>query len=421
VAAIRVIFLLVGAVLGTFFPFVSVILADRGFAPAAIGLVAAAGSLAFAASVPVWGHLADVRLGRAGALRVSVLLSGLALVFFGLPWPAVVLAAMYLGFAATESAMGPLSDAVAVNALARPEREYPWIRLLTSLSFAVVAIACGFLYDQTGYWPATLLYAGVAIALALAAGWAPDRPRADLARFGGTRRRGGSFRVAFGVQPRLPGVLAAIFLVHIGVLGGFTFLALRIIELGGAPSDVALSAGLSALAEVPGMLLAGWLVSRLGLRGMFLLSSLVYAACIATWVMLTSPQLIVATRLVTGFAFASIWVSSVLTMQRLLPSRLQGTGQGLYQTTAFGLAAVLANVTGGLIIGIAGTGPFFALAAVAAASAAIPAWLALPGRREPVPVWSEDDTTVEDSTDGDAATSVLPEVSPDRPPAGPTG
>jgi MFS family permease len=399
VAAIRIIFLLVGAVLATFYPFVSVILADRGFAPAAIGFVTAAGSLAFAASVPVWGHLADVRLGRAGALRISVLLSGLALLFFGLPWPAVVLAAMYLVFAATESAMGPLSDAIAVNALVRPVREYPWIRLLTSLSFAVVAIACGFLYDRTGYWPATLLYAGVAVALALASGWAPDRPRADLARLGGPRRRGGSFRVAFGVQPRLPGVLAAIFLVHIGVLGGFTFLALRIIELGGSPSDVALSAGLSALAEVPGL---------------FVVSSLDYAGCIATWVLLTSPQLIVATRLVTGFAFASIWVSSVLTMQRLLPSRLQGTGQGLYQTTAFGLAAVLANVTGGLIIGIAGTGPFFVVAAGATASAAIPAWLALPGRREPVPVWSEDDEP------GDTA-AAREEVSPEGASPGPTG
>lgn len=387
-AAIRLIFLLGGAVLATFYPFVSVILADRGFTPAAIGLVTAAGSLAFAASVPVWGHLADVRLGRAGALRIAVLLSGLALLFFGLPWPAIVLAAMYLGFAATESALGPLSDAIAVNALARPERQYPWIRLLTSLSFAIVAIACGFLYDRTGYWPATLLYAAIAVMLAVAAGWAPDRPRADLTRFeDGRHRRGGSFRVAFSVQPRLPGVLLAIFLVHVGVIGGFTYLSLRIVELGGAPSDVALSAGLSALAEVPGMLLAGWLVPRLGLRGLFAAGAFVYALCIASWVVLTSPQLIVATRLVTGFAFAGIWVGSVLTMQRLLPDRLQGTGQGLYQTTAFGVAAVLANLLGGLLIGVSGTGPFFALLAVSAGSAAVVAWFALPARRERPPTW----------------------------------
>jgi PPP family 3-phenylpropionic acid transporter len=390
VLAIRIIFLLGGAVLGTFYPFVSVIFAERGFGPAGIGLVTAAGSLAFAVSVPIWGHLADARLGRGGALRVAVLGSGLALLFFGGPWLAFVLVLMYLAFMATESAIGPLSDAIAVNALERPERQYPSIRLLSSLGFAAVAIGCGFLYDRSGYWPSTLLYAAVAVGLAAAAWFAPDRPRADLASYGDEHRRGGSFRIAFSVQPRLPGVLLAIFLVHVGVLGGFTFLSLRIVELGGSPSDVALSAGLSALAEVPGMLLAGWLVSRLGLRGLFVAGVLVYAACIASWAVLASPLLIVGTRLVTGFAFAAIWISSVLTMQRLLPPRLQGTSQGLYQTTAFGLAAVLANVTGGLIVGAAGSGTFFALAAVVTASAAFAGWAALPGRREARPTWPED-------------------------------
>jgi PPP family 3-phenylpropionic acid transporter len=389
VTAIRVIFLLGGIVIATFYPFASVILNDRGFDPAQIGLVMAGGSVAFALSVPVWGHLADVRLGRAGALRIAVLLSGLALVSFGLPWPAVVLAAMFLAFAGTESAIAPLSDAIAVNALPHPERQYPWIRLLTSLSFAITAIACGFLYDETGYWPSTLLYAPwLPVG---GAGLAPDRPRADFHQLDERRRRGGSFRVAFAVQPRLPGVLAAIFLVHIGVIGGFTFLSLRIVELGGAPSDVALSSGLSALAEVPGMLLAGWLVSRLGLRGLFAAGTLVYAACIASWVVLMTPQLIVATRIVSGFAFSAIWVASVLTMQRLLPPRLQGTGQP-HQTTAF--AGGRPRQRDGRACRRAGTGPFFAIATVARRLWPSPARLALPGRRAPA-TWPDEEADAE--------------------------
>jgi PPP family 3-phenylpropionic acid transporter len=399
VPALRIVFLLIGAALATFYPFQAVILADRGFDPTAIGLVTAAASVAFTVSVPVWGHLADVRLGRTGALRIGAWASGLALVAFGAPWPLVVLAFMVLAFAGTESTLAPLSDALAVNVLRDPERQYPSIRLLTSLSFAIVAIACGYLFDRTGYWPATLLYAGVAFAVGAAASFVPDRPRADLGRLRGGRGgdpahragRGGSMRVAFAVQPRLPFILVAILLVHVGVIAGFTFLGLRIIELGGNPSDVALSAGLSALAEIPGMILAGRLVGRLGLRGLFAGGAVVYAVCIAAWVVVDSPLAIVGTRVVTGFAFSAIWIAAVLTIQRLLPDRLQGTGQGLYQTTAFGIAAVVANLAGGVIIAAAGsTGPYFAIAAAFTGSAAFVGWAALPGRREPRPAWPGD-------------------------------
>ncbi len=387
--AIRVFFLVYGLALATFFPFVAVILDDRGFAPAAIGVVTAVASLVFAASVPGWGHLADVRLGRSGALRVAALLSGLALVAFGLPWPPVLLAALYLCWAGTESAIGPLADAVAVNALEDPERQYPPIRLLTSLGFAAAAVAVGFLYDVAGYGPASLLYALGAVLLAVIAGGIPDRPRAELARYGARRGRGGSFRVAFAVQPRLPLVLLAILLVHVGVLGGFTFLGLRLVELGGGPSAVALSVGLSAVAEIPGMLVAGRLVPRIGIRTLFVACALVYALCVLSWAILADPLWIVLTRIPSGLAFAGIWITAVLTMQRLLPDRLQGTGQGLYQTTAFGLAAILANLVGGFVIQAAGTMPFFAVASVATAASAIVGWVAMPRRREPRPEWPD--------------------------------
>jgi MFS family permease len=397
VLALRILFLLGGAFIGTFMPFVAVILDSRGFDPAEIGLVAAGGSIAFAVSVPIWGHLADVRLGRAGALRLAAFASGVALIGFGLPWPLIVLTLMYLGYAATESAVGPLNDAVAVNALRRPEREYPAIRLLTSLAFATVAIACGFLYDRTGYWPSTLLFAILAFALAFAAGWVPDRPRADLHAYGTRGGRGGAFRVAFAVQPRMPGVLLAIMLAYLGIIGGFTFLSLRIVELGGSPSDVALSAGISALAEVPGMILAGRIANRLGIRTLFAGGALVYALCTASWAVLADPLAIVATRAVTGFAFAAIWIAAVLTIQRLLPDRLQGTGQGLYQTTAFGVAAVVANLAGGLLIGSIGTTGFFAILSIVGLSAVLVGWLVLPPRREVRQTWPGEEGPPDDA------------------------
>ena len=72
----------------------------------------------------------------------------------------------------------------------------------------------------------------------------------DRTRDGSTRRFG-SASVALALAPRLPLALLAIGLIHVGILAGFTFLSVRLEQLGAEPSTIALSAGVSAFAEIP--------------------------------------------------------------------------------------------------------------------------------------------------------------------------
>ena len=190
----------------------------------------------------------------------------------------------------------------------------------------------------------------------------------------------GSLGVALKVAPRLGLVLLAVAALHIGIISGFTFLGLRLVELGGSPSDVALSSGVSAAAEIPAMLLAGQAARRLGLRWIFVGSALLYAACLASWTVLDSPGAIIATRAITGVAFAGVVVGTVLTIAALLPADLQATGQALFQTTAFGIAAIIANILGGLLYATVGFAAVFGLGAVLALVAAAIGWFAFPSR-----------------------------------------
>ena len=138
------------------------------------------------------------------------------------------------------------------------------------------------------------------------------------------------------MAPGLVVVLGAVFLVQFGMIAGSTFLPLRLVALGGQPSDVALLTGLGATAEIPAMLASGVIVARLGLRGLFAGSAVVYAACLFSYVVIDSPTIIVATRVLTGAAFAGLVVAAVLSMATLLPRDLQATGQALYQLVGFG-------------------------------------------------------------------------------------
>ena len=391
--ALHVLVTALGVALGVLYPFISVILAGRGFSPGEIGLVSSLGAVGFTIAVPAWGHLADVRLGRSRTLQICSIGAGAAIAGLLLPWPPLVVAVLLGLFWIFESSWQPLADAITVNALRG--RDYARVRLFTSLGFAVAAVGSGLFYDRLGYTPAFAFFAIAAVVMTISAAYLPDVARADLAAH---RRRVatetatgtpspsapgrtfsfGSSGVALRVAPRLAAVLAASALLHVGIISGFTFLPLRIDALGGSPSDIALSSGLSAGTEIPAMFVMGAVARRLGLRAIFVGSAVLYAVCMASWTVIELPIAIVATRAVTGVAFSGVVVGIVMTIAALLPSELQATGQSLFQTSAFGVAAVVANIVGGFLYESFGHAAVFGLGAALAMAAAVIGWFAFP-------------------------------------------
>jgi PPP family 3-phenylpropionic acid transporter len=388
VRSLQLLYLLFGALVGVLFPFVSVILETRGFSAAEIGVVLSLTAVAYTAVLPAWGHVGDVVLGRRRTLQAAAVGTGLSALWFGAPLPAVFVAAGLVACSVLQSGLGMLADAVTVNALAdRPDR-FGRYRLIASAAFAVSTVAAGLLFDRAGYQPAFLLAAALGLLMGAGTASLPDAPRARLSDYaaGPGRRLStrwfGSLGTAVRISPRLMGVMVAVVLVNLGVVASFTFLPLRLVEIGGAPSVIALSAALSAVFEIPSMLAASRVAGRVGLRGLFAIGCLSYGVAFATWVVLAEPGLIVASRVFTGIGYGSMTVSAVLTVGALLPDRLQASGQALYAMSAMGIAAILANLAGGFVFGALGYGWVFGLGSAAALGAALVAWRYMPARGE---------------------------------------
>jgi PPP family 3-phenylpropionic acid transporter len=394
-----------GAAIGVIFPFIGVILAGRGLDPAAIGTVSALTAVAFTVALPLWGHLGDVVLGRGRALELAVVGSALAAIVFNGPVPIVVAAIALVALTLFEAPWLAFTDAMAVNALRGRARDYTRARVIASGSFAAASILSGFLYDRTGYAPASLLFVVCAVVLGVTVLFVPDVPRARLETYRtwvpltptsagqgdegaappGRRREGlGSIGTVLRVAPRLRGVVAAIVLLNVAVIASFTFLPLRLVDLGASPSVVALSVGLGAVAEIPGMIVAGRVAARVGLRAVFAFGCTVYAFAFLVWMSVDVPALIVASRFVSGVGYASFTVAMVLSVSSILPERLQASGQALMQTAAQGLGAIVANLAGGQLIDRAGYPALFGVAAVMALAAAVVGWRFLPRRGEPI-------------------------------------
>jgi MFS family permease len=383
--SLRLIYLAQGSATAVLNPFIAVILADRGLDPFAVGVVNGAGACGLIGAIVVWGHVGDRVLGRRVTLQVCALAATAVALGMAMPVQPAILGVLVVAFYCTQGVLLALVDAVAVNQLADPGRQYGHVRLLASFSFAVTAIAVGFVYDRFGYPIGSLLYSACGLTLAGAAFWVGAEARGG--GVAGSRvsadsgSRFGSTGAAFRTQPRLVPVLLTVAVTWVAIITSFTFLSLRIVDLGGQASDVALSFGVSAFAEIPGMFLAARLVSRIGLRGLFSVSAVLFAAAFLMWAVLTSPGAIVATRVITGLAYGGLTVAMVLTIGELLPGDLQATGQTLYQGTATGFAAIIGNVAGGVVYKTAGAPFLFVAAAGLLALGGALALLALPARR----------------------------------------
>ncbi len=335
--------------------------------------------------VPAWGHLANSLVGRAGAFRIGLIAAACIAAGLLLDLPLVAVVVMFASFTVFASLYIGLADALAVVDLPAPERQYGALRAHASLSFTVGVIAVGFLYSWAGYGAAPAVFLISAGALLLLVGRIPSRSTDSKARpsagalAGGRGPRFGSVGRAFAVQPRLWVLMAVFALTFTGVQGALTFVGVRIVDLGGQPSDVALSFGLASAAEIPGLVAAGWLGRRIGLRWLFVASLLLYGLCIASWGILPYVVAINATRVVTGLCNGSLMAARVLMVPRLLPQSLQATGQVLFQSATLGFGAVTGSVVGGVVYGSFGPTVFFAAAGGVAIAGAAWAWFVLAG------------------------------------------
>ena len=382
---LRGIYTAIGLSTASIAPFVPVILKERGLDPATIGVVAALGALASTVVVPAWGHLADSVVGRARAFRIGLLIGVATAGALLLNLPLVAVAGMFAAFTVFASLFIGLADALAVVDLPAPERQYGALRAHASLSFTFGVVVVGFIYSSAGYGVAPLAFLLWATALLLLVRRIPDHPLATIDPAGTDARARhriisfGSPGRAFAVQPRLGLMLGVFAVAFIGVQAPLTFVGIRIVDLGGQPSDVAISFAVAAIAEIPGLVAAGWLGRRVGLRWLFVVSLVLYGVCVATWGILPSAVAINATRAVTGLCNGSLMAARVLMVPRLLPRSLQATGQVLFQSATMGFGTVIGSVVGGLVYGSFGPTFFFSASGAIAIVGGVGAWFVLAG------------------------------------------
>jgi PPP family 3-phenylpropionic acid transporter len=373
--SIRALFALIGVCIAAFSPFLALLLRDRGFEPSQIGVAFSAMAATWMVANPVWGHTADVWIGRVHALGIAALGAATMGVVFLLPeHRLLVVLAVVIGLAAFHGAVVPVGDAIALDHLGPDDAgDYGLIRLWSSLGFAVAAIAFGALYGVAGIGLMPLVYA---LAMAAIAAWSTTMMRDVPARVP-TGERFGSVGAAFRASPRLAPLLVGVLFWGIGFSAAWSFLPLRIVGRGGGPFLVGIAAAAGAFVEIPVMRKSRWFTGRFSLRGVYALGCVIYASVFVAWAFVKDPVVIAVLNGVEGVGFALLYVSGVMAVGKLVPKHLRATGQTMLQMVGQGLGPVLGASIGGVVYGRSGPRALFLGAAASTLLAATVIWFTL--------------------------------------------
>jgi MFS transporter, PPP family, 3-phenylpropionic acid transporter len=378
---IHLLFALVGAAEAALLPFLPIVLLERGLSAAQIGAALSLASLAGFLATPVWGYVADRRLGAERTLVVVSLAAAAAAGPLAFADGFAGLTAAVVAVTAARSSMPSLTDAIALEHLGGGGRAgYGRVRLWLSVGWALAACGWGLVLQVGALELLPALYAVSALAVAAAA-----------LRVGGVthileRAERGARRA---MVRRLAPFLLSLLLLFAAFSATFSFVAVRMDELGGGLFVIGVAAALQAVAEIPVMRATPRLSRLLGDRTLYGVGALFFAAAFAGWAFLDDPLWIALVKLVAGVGFALAYVGSVVLVDDLVPPSLRGTGQGLAKAVAFGLAPILGTLAGGAVYDYAGPRALFLAAAAAAIASGAVFWAtAVRAVRATSPSWS---------------------------------
>jgi PPP family 3-phenylpropionic acid transporter len=319
---IKIIYFLLFAAQGVYFTFINVYFAGIGLSGTQIGLINTVSPLVGMFSSPGWGLLSD----RSGKTRRLLAIATLGVIVTSLAIGQVrsftlllVIVALYALF---NSPVIPLVDSTNLELLGEHRERYGAQRVWGSIGFVITSAAIGLIVERAGihfiFTGNAVILAGFIVALVAL----PERP----VRLGTSIWRGLNTMVR-----RPPWVVFALSIGLLGMAnsGMLNFLSVTLRQMGGSDSLIGITWTISAVAEMPIMILSAVLLKRFGARRLISIAIFVYGLRLVLYSVMPAPEWAAWISLLGGLSFGLYWISSVTYASELAPDHLKATSQGL--------------------------------------------------------------------------------------------
>lgn len=345
---------------GSYIPFIYLYFERLGLNGVQIGTLAALPVLITASTSLFWSGTADALHWHQRILRISLFLSPMAVFLLSRVTTMALLILMIVVFALFSSPIVPLLDSFALKTAARNGRSYGALRLWGSVGWAISTVFIGWLIQLLGiHW----LFYGYMIFMTFALIISFFQPRQQSIPKSSIRS---------GLKDLLSNKMYILFLVSVFLLvvsssGVLTFLSIFMDSIGTKEGLIGLGWALSAVSEVPVMMLSGRVMGKIGSKGLLMIAFIMFAI---RWMLLSfvhTPFWALTIQLLHGPSFASFLVGSVTFIQERTPEGLNTTALAFFNPVTYGLGSIVGSLLGGYLLDKVGMSVLFQIFSVFAA------------------------------------------------------
>ncbi|WP_018879846.1 MULTISPECIES: MFS transporter [unclassified Thioalkalivibrio] len=332
------------ASLGAFMPFWGPYLSEEGFSGAQIGELMAIVLATKIIAPNVWGWLADragahMPIARWGALGGAVAFTGV-LLYTGYWWLAVVMAAYSFFW----NAILPQFEATTMRSLGQDAHRYALVRLWGSVGFIVAVALLGWAFDHIDVAWLPWIVLAILIAVVAAAQFVREPAR--------NHEEDNNAPPLLTVlrRPEVIALFVACFFMQASHGPYYAFFTLYLEQAGFSRAVAGQLWALGVAAEVVLFLLMPRLILRFGA---WLLVSAALILTTLRWGLLAavpdSLPMLLFIQVLHAASYGVYHAAAISLIHYFFPGRLQGRGQALYSSLAFGLGGAMGSLVAGYL------------------------------------------------------------------------
>jgi len=345
---------------GSYIPFIYLYFERLGLTGVQIGTLAALPVLITASTSLFWSGTADALHWHQRILRISLFLSPVAVFLLSRVTTMVWLILIIIVFAFFSSPIVPLLDSFALKTAVKNDRSYGDLRLWGSVGWAISTVLIGWLIERLGIlW----LFYGYMAFMSFALITSFFQPRQQSVP---------KSSIWSGIKDLLSSKTYILFLVSVFLLvvsssGVLTFLSIFMDSIGTKEGLIGLGWALSAVSEVPVMMLSGRVIRKIGSKGLLMIAFIMFAV---RWMLLSfihTPFWAITIQLLHGPSFASFLVGSVTFIQERTPVGLHTTALAIFNPVTYGFGSIVGSLLGGYLLDQVGMAVLFQVFSVIAA------------------------------------------------------